>query len=87
MLAADQAEVTNSIDSIDRIASTSQFGLKHLLDGTLGVNGIAVGEDLDFVNATTATESSGITGYEVKVLRNATRAAITSNRLRERWLT
>jgi len=81
MLAADQAEVTNSIDSIDRIASTSQFGLKHLLDGTLGVNGIAVGDKLDFVNATTATESSGVSGYEVKVLRNATRSTLESKPL------
>ncbi len=33
-LAADQAEITNSIATIDRIAATTQFGTKKLLDGS-----------------------------------------------------
>src|SRR5512137_1856945 len=33
-LAADQAEITNSIATIDRISATTQFGTKKLLDGS-----------------------------------------------------
>ncbi|MFH1893691.1 MAG: flagellin [Candidatus Zixiibacteriota bacterium] len=33
-LAADQAEIQNSVATIDRIASNTQFGTKKLLDGT-----------------------------------------------------
>lgn len=33
-LAADQAEISNSLATIDRIAATTQFGTKKLLDGT-----------------------------------------------------
>ncbi|MEA1979630.1 MAG: hypothetical protein U9N54_01465, partial [candidate division Zixibacteria bacterium] len=33
-LAADQAEITNAIKTIDRIAANTQFGTKKLLDGT-----------------------------------------------------
>lgn len=33
-LAADQAELANSISTIDRIAATTQFGTKKMLDGT-----------------------------------------------------
>jgi len=33
-LAADQAEITNAISTIDRIAATTQFGTKKILDGT-----------------------------------------------------
>jgi flagellin len=33
-LAADQAEIANSIATIDRIAATTQFGTKKMLDGT-----------------------------------------------------
>ncbi|MCP4078737.1 MAG: flagellin, partial [Planctomycetaceae bacterium] len=35
-LAANQAEITNALASIDRIASNTQFGTKTLLDGTAG---------------------------------------------------
>lgn len=35
-LAANQAEVTNALATIDRIANNTQFGTKKLLDGSLG---------------------------------------------------
>ena len=34
---ADQAQITSAISSIDRIATQTQFGGKHLLDGSAGV--------------------------------------------------
>ena len=74
MLAADQAEVTNALDTIDRIARTSQFGTRTLLDGSNGANGVSVGDGLDFVSASPDTRSSSADGYRVNITRSATRA-------------
>ena len=78
MLAADQFEVTNSLESIDRIAQFAQFGKKKLLDGSNGVNGLAAGEGLVFVKATPQTRPSPATGFEVNIRQAATRASFTS---------
>ena len=78
MLAADQFEVTNSLESIDRIAQFAQFGKKKLLDGSNGVNGLAAGEGLVFVKATPQTRPSPATGFEVNIKQAATRASFTS---------
>ena len=37
-LAANQAEISNALSTIDRIATTTKFGSKKLLDGTAGKN-------------------------------------------------
>jgi flagellin len=74
MLQADQAEVENALDTIDRIARTSQFGTRTLLDGSNGANGIAVGEGLSFVAAAPTTRSSPAEGYPVNITQAATRA-------------
>lgn len=49
-LAADQAEIDNAIQTIDRIAANTQFGTKKLLDGTK-----------DNVATITSSNSAGIT--------------------------
>jgi flagellin len=74
MLAADQAEVENALDTIDRIARTSQFGTRTLLDGSNGANGVAVGDGLEFVSASPSTKSSPAEGYAINITRSATRA-------------
>ena len=51
-LAADQAEITNAISTIDRIAENTQFGTKKLLDGSKA-------------NIATIT-SAGTTGLSIK---------------------
>lgn len=76
MLAANQVSIKNMLDSIDRIAEFTQFGQKKLLDGSSGVSGLAVGDGLQYVSATSDTQSSGEQGYEVKVNRLASKAAI-----------
>src|SRR5207237_315253 len=38
-LAANQAEVTSALGTIDNIAANTTFGSKHLLDGSAGVTG------------------------------------------------
>lgn len=74
MLAADQAEIANALDTIDRIARTSQFGTRTLLDGSNGANGVTVGDGLEFVSASPTTRSSPAEGYAVNVTRAASRA-------------
>jgi flagellin len=74
MLAADQAEVENALDTIDRIARTSQFGTRTLFDGSNGTTGVAVGEGLEYVSATPDTKPSPADGYPVNITRPATRA-------------
>ncbi len=49
-LAADQAEISNAISTIDRIASNTQFGTKKLLDGTK-----------DNIATITSSNSTGVT--------------------------
>ncbi|MDH4225546.1 MAG: flagellin [Deltaproteobacteria bacterium] len=74
MLAADQFEIANALQSIDRIAEYAQFGTKKLLDGSLGVNGVAAGKGMMFMEATTKTRPSPDEGYEVKTTQVATKA-------------
>ncbi|HUJ73375.1 MAG TPA: flagellin [bacterium] len=80
MLQADQAEIDNGLDTIDRIARTSQFGTRTLLDGSNGANGVAVGEGLEFVSASPQTKSSPAEGYAVNITRAATRAEARGQR-------
>src|SRR5690606_34964163 len=43
--AANQAEITNALDTINRIANNTQFAKKKLLDGSSGINGVASDTD------------------------------------------
>ncbi|HKI99389.1 MAG TPA: flagellin [bacterium] len=74
MLAADQFEIENALQTVDRIARTSQFGTRTLLDGSNGANGVSVGDGLHFVSASPLTKSSPADGYPVDITRPATRA-------------
>ncbi len=74
MVEADQGEIDNMLSSIDRISSFTRFGSKKLLDGSNGVSGIAVGDGLQFVGATTKTQASETNGFEVTIDRLATQA-------------
>ncbi len=77
MVEADQAELTNALDSIDRISRAAEFGTKKLLDGSHGINGITGGDDLTFVDAGTRTQSSPQSGYAVEVYQESTQAQVT----------
>jgi len=54
-LAANQAELNNIIDTINRIAANTRFGNKNLLDGSAGITGSATDSDVTFLRATTDT--------------------------------
>ena len=82
---ADQSQIDSAIASIDRIATQTQFGTKHLLDGTSGITssvidtkrlaGIYIGGTFDA--AQTATSDVTIT---VSANHTATRARFIGER-------
>lgn len=74
-LAANQAEIANALDTIDRISNNTQFGEKKLLDGSAGKNGVASDADVTFLRA--GQEVSAGT-YEIDVTTAATRANTTA---------
>ncbi|HEX7926766.1 MAG TPA: flagellin [bacterium] len=74
MLEADQLELANSLETMDRITFQAQFGTKKLLDGSTGANGVASGPGLAFLEASPLTRASSVEGYEVRVFHKATRA-------------
>lgn len=79
MLEADQFEIDNALETIDRITFNTQFGLKKILDGSQGANGVSNGEGLEFVAASPKTLSSPVEGYDVRVQRLGSRAFVESS--------
>ncbi len=77
MLEADQKEIENAMETISRISTQAQFGTKRLLDGSRGAAGTTTGDSLEFVGASLATGDSRENGFQVKINRAATKAAIT----------
>ena len=76
MLEADQLELENALNTIDRITRNAQFGQKKLLDGSTGANGVAIGEGLVFIEASPQTRPSPTEGYEVRVSHLTTKAVL-----------
>lgn len=70
-LAANQAEIDNALDTINRIANNTQFATKKLLDGSAGVNGTASDADVTVLKATGDTQAGN---YAVAVTTVAERA-------------
>ncbi|NLC59589.1 MAG: hypothetical protein GX774_22345 [Armatimonadetes bacterium] len=75
-LAADQADIQSAIASLNRIASTTMFGDKRLLDGTSGITGTST-NGLITVTGGTAMTKAGT--YSVDITAVATRASVTSS--------
>ena len=76
MLQADQNEIDNVLDTLDRIAAYTQFGTKTLLDGSRGANGVVNGNNLDWVGATIETKTSPMSGYKIHIDQAATRTSL-----------
>ena len=70
-LASNQAEITNALDTINRIANNTQFGTKKLLDGSAGKTGTASDADVTFLRAGSKTVAGT---YAVNVTTAAERA-------------
>lgn len=72
-LAANQAEIDNALDTINRIANNTQFTTKKLLDGSSGIQGTpSQGDNVKFLAATTDTDDT--TPHTVNVGTAASRA-------------
>lgn len=72
-LAANQAEINNALDTIDRIANNTQFGTKKLLDGSAGVTGTATNAEVTVLKGTSDTISGT---YAISVSNAADRATV-----------
>ncbi len=74
-LAANQAEISNALETINRIANNTQFGTKKLLDGSGGISGTANDADVDVLRATSDTTAGT---YAVEVTTEGERANVTA---------
>lgn len=77
MLQADQNEIRNALDTINRISQQAQFGNKRLLDGSNGASGFTTGGNLEFFGATLLTQDSSNHGFDVKINQVATQTSAT----------
>ena len=74
-LAANQAEIDNALDTINRIANNTQFGAKKLLDGSAGRSGVVSDTDVTFLKATSDTSAGS---YAVNITTQAQRAFVVA---------
>ena len=72
-LAANQAEIDNALDTINRIANNTQFSEKKLLDGSAGITGVASDSDVTFLKGTSDTQA-GV--YAISVTTSGKRANV-----------
>jgi flagellin len=76
MLEADQLELENALNTIDRITNNAQFGVKKLLDGSTGANGVGIGEGVEFIAAGANTKASPVEGFELRVFQLGSQAFV-----------
>jgi len=74
MLQADQSELNNILEQVNRIATSTQYGHNYLLDGSRAGNGVTTGDYLEFVDGSTEAHTSGVGGYNININNAATRA-------------
>jgi len=74
MMLADQREINNILEQVNRVATSTQYGHNYLLDGSRAGNGVTTGDYLEFVDGSTEAHSSGVGGYNININNAATRA-------------
>ena len=74
-LAANQAEIDNALDTINRIANNTQFGTKKLLDGSAGINGSSSDSAVNFIKGTANTTAGS---YAVTVTTAGERGTLSA---------
>jgi flagellin len=72
--AANQAQVTNALATIDRIAQNTQFGTKKVLDGSTGLTGSTTNPSA--VSVLKATADAAVGAYQVNITTAAQRAFV-----------
>ena len=77
-IAADQAQLNNAVTSIDRIASSTKFNGKALLDGTYTSQTFQVGANsTDTVSLTIGSQTTATLGVDSLTLNGSAAAAIS----------
>ena len=76
-LAANQAEIDNALDTINRIANNTQFGTRKLLDGSAGINGTSNSSDVTFLKGTSDTTAGSYAITVTTAGERATQSAAT----------
>jgi len=74
MMLADQREINNILEQVNRVATSTQYGHNYLLDGSRAGNGVTTGANLEFVEGGTEAHSSSVGGYDIEINNAATRA-------------
>lgn len=75
-LAADQKQIAEARATLDRIASTTQFGSKKILDGSAGTVATVTDSNVSFVSGSDKTKANT---YAVNITQAATKGKVTSN--------
>ncbi len=75
-LAANQAQIANALSTIDRIAANTQFGTKHVLDGSAGITGTSDNANTTFVKAQTSSPTGT---FAVDITTAGSRATTTAS--------
>ncbi|MCA9091805.1 MAG: hypothetical protein KDA90_24615, partial [Planctomycetaceae bacterium] len=73
---ANQSEIANALETIDRIANNTQFGTKKLLDGSSGISGTP--SDPNAMTFLKATNSTNEGSYVIAVSTAGTRAKVSA---------
>jgi flagellin len=66
-LAANQAEISNALSTIDNIAKTTKFGTKNLLDGTAGISGTVSSANAAVLGQVTTGTGTKAGAYTVSI--------------------
>ena len=76
MREADQQELEELIEQINKVADETSYGHKPLLDGSHGVQGVVNGKHLEFIDMLPDSKTSPLKGYEIYVEQQAIRSEI-----------
>lgn len=76
---ADQAQITNAIASLDKIAAETQFGQKKLLDGSAGTKAMVTGTAVMSGNFSYATALAEGDVIDITVTQTASRAGVETD--------
>ena len=82
MLQADQIEIENILSTMDRIATSTNFGTKVLFDGSNEVSGVTTGEGLSFYAASPLSRPAPTKqGYAINIEQASTRSEVIADKV------
>ncbi|SVB12695.1 uncharacterized protein METZ01_LOCUS165549 [marine metagenome] len=76
LMEADQHELEELIEQINKVADETSYRHKPLLDGSHGVRGVVNGEYLEFIDMLPDSKTSPLKGYEIYVTQQAKRSEL-----------